>query len=75
MFTYVVWACYAYAAVWAVASVLFYVVDRRCSEATESRISIWGLVGLGFVWPGVLVVFIRLLWLAFQSDRADRAGR
>ena len=75
MLKFVIWACYAYAAVWAIASILFYVVDRRCSEATEPRTSIWSSIGLGFVWPAVLVLFIRLLWLAFQSDRADRAGR
>ena len=75
MLTYLVWACYAYAAIWAVASVLFYAIDRWCSEPMDPKMSVWGAIGLGFVWPAVLAMLVHLLWLAFQVERTWRPGR
>lgn len=75
MLTYVVWACYVYAAVWAVASILFYAVNRWCAEPTDPRPSVWGAIGLGLAWPVVLALLLRFVWTAVRAERVWRPGR
>ena len=68
MLTYLVWACYAYAAIWLVASVLFYCLGRLCKGPDPSMAppSAWMAALTGLVWPVALVALVILLWRSFR---------
>ena len=70
LLTVLMWACYVYVAVWALAAIVFYLVNRALVEYGE-RPSVLGAVALGFVWPGVLFMLACLAWVVFTTQRGD----
>ena len=70
MLTFVVWACYAYAAVWILAAVAFYWINRALAEKGEKP-SVLGALFLGLVWPVVLCMVAYLLWIAFRGSEDE----
>jgi len=69
MLTFLTWACYVYAIVWAVAFIVFYLIGRACADEYE-RPSVWGPVVAGFAWPVVLSLLAYMLWTMYRDRGA-----
>lgn len=64
MLKFVIWACYAYAAVWILAAIAFYCINRALAKEGEKP-SVLGNLFLGLCWPCVLCMAVYMLWLGF----------
>lgn len=66
MLTFLAWACYVYAAVWILAAIAFYCINRALAEEGEKPGVLRNLL-FGFGWPLVLCMAVYMLWLGFRG--------